>query len=63
MRIAIGGIILLFGIIAFGAAASNIPPGAGPQFMLGYFLPPGGIIVLGAIILAWGKKEKKGQEE
>lgn len=63
MRIAIGAIILLFGIIAFGAAVSNIPPGAGPQFMLGYFLPSGGIIVLGAIILAWGKKRKKGQKE
>lgn len=52
MRIAIGAIILLFGIISIGAAVSNISPGAGPQFMLGYLLPSGGIIVLGVIILA-----------
>ena len=63
MKIAIGAIILLFGIITFGAAVSNIPPGAGPQFMLGYFLPSGGILVLGVIILAWGKQGKKGREE
>lgn len=63
MRIAIGAIILLFGIIAFGSAVSNIPSDAGPQFMLGYFLPSGGIIVLGVIILAWGKEGKKGPEE
>jgi hypothetical protein len=63
MRIAIGAIILLVGIIAFGAAVSNIPPGAGPKFMLGYFLPSGAIIVLGVVILAWGRKAKKGQEQ
>jgi len=62
-RIVIGAIVLLIGIIVFGSAVSNIPPGAGAEFMLGYFLPSGGIIVLGVVILAWGKKDKKGQNE
>ena len=56
MKIAIGAIILLFGIIAFGIAVTNLPPSAGLDFMIGNFLPLGVIIVLGVIILAWGKK-------
>ena len=63
MKIVIGAIVLLFGIIAFGVAVSNIPPGAGAEFMLGYLLPSGGIIVIGVVILAWRKKGKKGQKE
>jgi len=63
MKFAIGAIILLFGVIAFGAAIPNIPQGAGVGFMLGNFLPSGGIIVLGVVILAWGKNGKKGNED
>ncbi|TWI61097.1 hypothetical protein LZ24_03464 [Desulfobotulus alkaliphilus] len=59
MRIAIGAITLLLGIIIFGTAAPNLPPGAGPQFVFGYFLPSGAIIVLGVVILAWNKKGKE----
>lgn len=58
MRIAIGAITLLFGIIAFGAAISNIHQGVGLEFMLGYFLPSGGTIVLGTAILAWRRNVK-----
>ena len=55
MRIVAGAIILWFGIVFFGAAVSKAPPDAGNEFLLGYYLPSGGIIALGAAILAWGR--------
>lgn len=58
MRVAIGAIVLLFGVIAFGFAVTNLPSGAGPDFMVGKFLPSGAIIVLGMVVLTWKKKEK-----
>jgi len=60
MNIVIGAIILLFGVIAFGEAVSNIPSGADAQFILGYLLPSGAIIVLGVILIAWRKKGNRG---
>ena len=58
MRVAIGAIVLLFGVLAFGFAVKSLPSGAPPDYMVGVFLPSGVIIVLGVVILTWRKKEK-----
>ena len=59
MRTFIGVIIFIIGIYSFGYAISDIPPGAGAMYLLGYFIPSGGILILGIVILVWGKKKKE----
>ena len=59
MRNFIGVIILLIGMYSIGYAISDIPPGAGAMYLLGYFIPSGGIFILGVVILVWGKKKKE----
>jgi len=56
MKVAIGSIILLFGLINFGVAVSDTPPNVSVQYLLGYFLVPGAIIILGIVILTWKKR-------
>lgn len=57
MRIAIGSTILLIGLFVFWVDASRILLDAGSEFMSGYFLPSGAIIVLGIVILVWNSKK------
>lgn len=57
MKIAIGATILLIGLFVLGVAASRVPPAAGSEFMAGYFLPSGAIIVFGIVILVWNSKK------
>ena len=56
MRIAIGAIVLLFGVIVFGHAIITLPVGVSSAFMFGNLLPSGLVITLGIVILAWRKK-------
>lgn len=63
MRTVVGAIILLFGLVAFGVAVANLPPRAGPEFIFGYFVPSGAIIVLGVIILTWRKRTTEEKRE
>lgn len=57
MKIAIGATILLIGPFVFWVDASRIPLDAGSEFMSGYFLPAGAIIVLGIVIPVWNSKK------
>lgn len=58
MRNFVGVVILLIGVYSIGYAISDIPLGAGAMYLLGYFIPSGGIFILGVVILVWGKKKK-----
>jgi hypothetical protein len=58
MRVAVGVVLLLFGVIAFGVSVSSLPPGAPLDYMVGNFIPSGAIIVLGVVVLTWKKKER-----
>jgi hypothetical protein len=55
MRIAFGIIFLIIGIPLLGSAITNAPPGAGFQFLLGYYLPSGAIDAFGVLLLTWKK--------
>lgn len=57
MKIAIGATILLIGLFVFRVDASRVPLDAGYEFMSGYFLPSGVIIVIGIVILVWNSKK------
>lgn len=56
MRIVIGAIVLLFGVIVFGHAIITLPVGVSSAFIFGNLLPSGLVITLGIVILAWRKK-------
>lgn len=55
MRIVFGVIFLIFGIFLLNDAMTNAPPGAGFQFLLGYYLPSGAIAAFGVLLLTWKK--------
>lgn len=59
----IGWIILVFGLIAFGAALSRPPLGASAGFTIGYFAPSGLIVGLGAVLLLIARRLPKARDK
>jgi len=56
MRIIIGSLVLVFGISVLGRTLTSIPHGADTAFLVGSFLLPTVIIILGVVILMWKGK-------
>jgi len=58
MQRVIGAIILLFGIIAFGLAVSNMPWGVSLAFQIGRLVPSGVVIIAGLVVFTSRRKKR-----
>lgn len=57
-RIAMGLLVLLYGLGMLIHAIQSPPTGESTLFMIGYFAGIAGAIVAGLVILSWGRKRE-----